>query len=173
MDYHDIIDFITGSGLADWVRLIVTALTLVFLRTASSRNLVKIGWLTKAGLIILVVRALLDVTDNLSFVDKTPILGSADPAHEFYKTVLTGVVGLALLCLGACWDSVRSWRMVKRLQREARFHAAVLSSLETGVLVMDRDKNVVFVNPHAVSADRKSTRLNSSHIQKSRMPSSA
>ena len=37
----------------------------------------------------------------------------------------------------------------------------------------DHGYNVVLANPAANSQDRKSTRLNSSHIQKSRMPSSA
>ena len=61
---------------------------------------------------------------------------------------------------------------------EIRFGRVVLRFLETpghtpeslSVLVSDLEKSS---EPSAVLTDRKSTRLNSSHIQKSRMPSSA
>ena len=59
--------------------------------------------------------------------------------------------------------------------------AATQVDVHKQLIVIDvserRDSLVVLINPEIVDAsgvsDRKSTRLNSSHIQKSRMPSSA
>ena len=42
-----------------------------------------------------------------------------------------------------------------------------------GVVVLDGSGNIVSAQREDGARDRKSTRLNSSHIQKSRMPSSA
>ncbi len=151
---HDggIIDLVSSSGVADWVRLAITLGALGYLSTATFQNGLRIGWPLKTGLVLLLMRAVLDITDNYPALAQTPLLGAGDPTHEFYKTVFTGILGMGLVCVGACWDSVRNWRTVKALHREAQFHSSVLASLETGVLVLDRDKNVLFVNPKAVNA---------------------
>ena len=49
---------------------------------------------------------------------------------------------------------------------------SIVGSLTSGIVTLDLEGRVVTLNP-AAELDRKSTRLNSSHIQKSRMPSSA
>ena len=51
------------------------------------------------------------------------------------------------------------------------FAASWIGLFNVGLQLDDRLRN--FVVAHIDSTDRKSTRLNSSHIQKSRMPSSA
>ena len=49
--------------------------------------------------------------------------------------------------------------------------------IEIATLVTDKDLNILAEGPvmavHQSDADRKSTRLNSSHLEQSRMPSSA
>ena len=53
------------------------------------------------------------------------------------------------------------------MQRMSRYH----KSIQRGLIHIDGKPEVIFETP--VSADRKSTRLNSSHPLLSRMPSSA
>jgi len=55
----------------------------------------------------------------------------------------------------------------KKLGTKRVGHAGTLDPMATGVLVLGINNATKFLQ------DRKSTRLNSSHIQKSRMPSSA
>ena len=57
-----------------------------------------------------------------------------------------------------------------QLENAKTYLESILSNLTSGVLTLDERQYVKTMN---AAADRKSTRLNSSHIQKSRMPSSA
>ena len=59
------------------------------------------------------------------------------------------------------------------LKPSGRFVANDLFNAGGGALVAQRLANARLIDATAKTVDRKSTRLNSSHIQKSRMPSSA
>ena len=62
-------------------------------------------------------------------------------------------------------------RMVRKLAAQGVSDARVLAAM--GLVERHRFVDTALVNQAYEDTDRKSTRLNSSHIQKSRMPSSA
>ena len=61
-------------------------------------------------------------------------------------------------------------RLSERTGREVRLWDERLTSVEAGRVLKESG---ISIRKRAQAVDRKSTRLNSSHIQKSRMPSSA
>ena len=64
--------------------------------------------------------------------------------------------------------AVHAW--AKGLSREMAKHGITINSIQPGRIMSEQ---IVRFHPTEEDRDRKSTRLNSSHIQKSRMPSSA
>ena len=77
------------------------------------------------------------------------------PPLAYSSLVRTGLVATGVLTLVMAWQFPAAWALL-------RFAAGVTSAVV-----------FVFTSGWCLSRDRKSTRLNSSHIQKSRMPSSA
>ena len=67
-------------------------------------------------------------------------------------------------------------KVLKRLERHRRefaWAAPVLHELKYGIERLGKSSRKLALSDYLKRLDRKSTRLNSSHIQKSRMPSSA
>ena len=62
---------------------------------------------------------------------------------------------------------------IPKFKSEADERAFWASHYSADYVDWKKGKNVIFPNLRPTLKDRKSTRLNSSHIQKSRMPSSA
>ena len=74
-------------------------------------------------------------------------------------------------------------RFFVKLAEQQGFFQQVFEAIQEGLILLDNKGKILFVNKAAlklfdkergqITPDRKSTRLNSSHYQQSRMPSSA
>ena len=81
------------------------------------------------------------------------------------KTILAGVAGVANV-----YDTVRNWQTEKQFRDSA---TTASSGIQFWFLTREATAAEDLGPRLTARRDRKSTRLNSSHIQKSRMPSSA
>ena len=70
------------------------------------------------------------------------------------------------------YDTLATKEIVNKTMEALKTNGIEVFSVETGAEALEKIKELV-PRGASVMKDRKSTRLNSSHIQKSRMPSSA
>ena len=111
----------------------------------------------------------------------TNMLPTTNPHNQYLLTATDlGLVGLGLLL----YLFYRQWRLAKMLPtalERSLAHAlllAIMSGCLFNSLLLDHTEGLLYgwmsgLLYAGLKSDRKSTRLNSSHIQKSRMPSSA
>ena len=140
---------IESSSWIDWVRLGMIAMPLAYLYFVDARREHQISVLIRAGLVALLARAVLDVTDEFPSFATMPIFGAADPLHPFYKDVLAGILGLGLLTTGVYVEVIQRRRTDEMLLKEQWFRNQVLSSLEAGVIVLGNKDEVLYINPKA------------------------
>lgn len=132
-----------------WARLVVVALPLLYVAAMWDRRQFRMPLMFMAGMTLLLLRAVLDVTDEFPSLDAIPIVGADDPMHQFYQDKIAGLLGLSLLAWAACVESLRHLKSRKALANERRFRDAVLGSVEAGVVVQDESERVLYINPKA------------------------
>ena len=115
---------------------------------------------------------------------KIVVISSFYPLYEFTKKI--GGDKIEALLLVPPGTEPHDWEpTVKDLQKMQQADLIVingagfenwvndLDSINSDVVIVDTSKGISILETGHKTSDRKSTRLNSSHIQKSRMPSSA
>ena len=145
------LDFLTsfeGSMVAKWLALFITVAPLFYMHILAGRSGFGVTGLLRMGLALLVARATLDLGESYDALGTVPVIGAADPLHSLYET-LSGLVGLVLLTAGAYVEAIKHARERQELDKEKQLREAVLSLLDAGILVTDKQQQVVYLNPKA------------------------
>ena len=135
------------------------------------------------------IARLVEEAQRVSVADLTARFGVTDASIRRDLILLEGAARLRRVHGGAVSHGARlvagAYSTKLRINREEKARIAIAAArlVQPGeVVLFDSGTTVAQVAaqmpaalraPNAITADRKSTRLNSSHIQKSRMPSSA
>jgi len=139
------------EDLRDWLRLFIVTGPFLYLFLWGSKWNLRISYVLFAGFTLMLARGILDVTDNYAFLNSVPVLGANDPGHVYYKDFIGGLLGLGLVTWGFSVEVLKRWRTERALLIDREFRDAVLSSLDAGVLVLDQNNHVVYLNPKAAN----------------------
>lgn len=148
----DILTSFDNTLLARWIRLAVTVVPMIYLAAFSRPLGLRVSLLIKAGLSLLVLRAVLDLSASYPELVRFPILGTDDPLHGFYQSFVGGILGLGFLAAGVCAEYYRYVRTRNELNRDRQVLESVLSLLKAGILVRDEEQRVVYLDPSAAGS---------------------
>ena len=117
---------------------------------------------------LLSINSLRQVNDNVERIVKHHYakIKLANDIHALISDVIEGVEKMMIVPPAARGELARD---LDKMRGEYKEFMAKLENLETGV----KGKELITAALASTAADRKSTRLNSSHSDRSRMPSSA
>ena len=83
------------------------------------------------------------------------------------------LIGLTVLCMSSCTDDYTDWATPQANEQEAAITLPDFSASKVDDINLSNPGSSIKLFTLSNATDRKSTRLNSSHLKLSRMPSSA
>lgn len=152
LDYVGLVEYDTGIK---WIVLLITIAPLLYIHTLNRRSGSEVNNSLQVGLVLLLVRAALDLGEGYDQLHALPIVGTGDPLHSLYKT-LSGFLGLVVLTVGASVEAANHARQQQAFVKDKHLREAVLSLIDAGILVTDKVGRVVYVNSKGSDLLRRS-----------------